>query len=185
MPSPDAADPGVPGPWPDGSDAAAFVVGITRVVVLGDVVVASVVSVLLTAWTLLTGGIVGVLRSLFRIDELWSGPLSAGLAVIAGLVLGRHPDLAQRVLFDAVGLALLVNGFIRVAAAVRPVRARSALAASGGLSAGLGLLVLDRWPAPTLWWLGSLLAMQTLVDGVSLVLAGRPRSTPGDPPAAS
>lgn len=153
--------------------------------VLGDVVVAGALSVLFTAWTLLTRGVVGVLSALFRIDELWSSWLSTGLAVVAGLLLGRHPELAVRVLFDIVGLALLVNGFLRLAGAAGHARARSTLATSGGLSAGLGLLVLSRWPAPTLWWLGTALAVQTVVDGASLVVAGRPGSGPGDPPAAA
>ena len=64
-------------------------------VVLGDVVIASVVSVLFIGWMTLAMGIVGIVASLFRIGKpgFWSAILTGGLLTVLGIVFVRNPGL--------------------------------------------------------------------------------------------
>jgi membrane protein HdeD len=154
-----------------------LVLVVTGVVVLGDVVIASVISVLFLGWTLLIGGAVGVVLAFFRIGHggFWIGMLGGVLALVAGLAFVRHPDVALVALSLAIGSIMLVSGIVRLVAAVQHPEMRLMLAVSGVLSLALGLLILYQWPTSALWLIGTLLGVQLIVDGVSLVAVGRPR----------
>jgi membrane protein HdeD len=152
----------------------------TGVIVLGDVVVASVVSVLFVGWTLVIGGAVGIGASLWRIGHggFWIGMLGGILALIAGVVFLRNPGAALVALSLAIGAVMLINGITRLAAAVQHPDARLALAFSGVLSLILGILILSQWPTSALWLIGTLLGIQLIVDGATMILIGRPRLLP-------
>ena len=65
--------------------------------------------------------------------------------------------------------------------------ARALLVLSGLISAGLGLWVLLNLTTATLTLLGTLLALQTVIEGVTLIAVGRVRpatAEPGTPHAA-
>ena len=149
----------------------------TGVIVLGDVVVASVVSVLLLGWTLVIGGAVGIGASLWRIGRggFWIGMLGGVLALIAGVVFLRNPATAQAGLSLAIGAVMLVSGITRLVAAVQHPEVRLALVLSGVLSLILGILILSQWPTSALWLIGLLLGIQLIVDGATMILIGRPR----------
>jgi uncharacterized membrane protein HdeD (DUF308 family) len=149
----------------------------TGVVVLGDVAVASVVSVLFLGWTLVIGGAVSIVASMFLVGRgsFWVGMLGGVTALVAGIVFLRYPDAALLALSLAVGAAMLVNGITRLAAAVKHREARLALVLSGALSLVLGSLILSQWPTSAVWLLGTLLGIQLVVDGATLILIGRPR----------
>jgi uncharacterized membrane protein HdeD (DUF308 family) len=156
---------------------------VTGAVVLGDVVVASVVSVLFVGWTLLIGGVVGILVALSRIGRggFWIGMLGGTLALIAGLVFVSNTEVALLALSLAIGASMVTSGIVRLVAAIQHPEARSSLVVSGVLSLGLGLLILNQWPDSALWVLGTFLGVQLVVDGVALLLAGRPRLTTSAP----
>jgi uncharacterized membrane protein HdeD (DUF308 family) len=149
----------------------------TGVVVLGDVVAASRISVLFLGWTLVIGGAVGIGTSLMLIGRagFWIGMLGGVLALVAGVVFLRNPDATLLALSLAVGAAMLISGITRLAAAVQHREARLVLLLSGLLSVLLGVLILARWPTSAVWLLGTLLGIQLIVDGTSLILVGRPR----------
>jgi uncharacterized membrane protein HdeD (DUF308 family) len=149
----------------------------TGVVVLGDVVVASVVSVLFLGWTLVIGGVVGIVASLMLIGggDFWIGTLASVLAAVSGVVLLRNPETALLALALAIGAVMLVSGITRLAAAVQNREARLALVLSGLLSIVLALIILIRWPSSALWLVGMVLGIQLIVDGATLILIGRPR----------
>jgi uncharacterized membrane protein HdeD (DUF308 family) len=149
----------------------------TGVVVLGDVVAASVISVLFLGWTLVIGGVIGIVTSLFLIRRggFWIGMLGGVLALVAGVVFVRRPDATLLALSLAIGAVMLVSGITRLVAAVQHREARLALLLSGVLSIVLGLLILNRWPTSALWLVGTLLGIQLIVDGVVLILVGRVR----------
>jgi uncharacterized membrane protein HdeD (DUF308 family) len=157
--------------------ALGLVLIVTGAVVLGDVVVASVVSVLFIGWTLLIGGAVGIIVALSRIGRggFWIGMLGGALALVAGLIFVTNTEVALLALSLAIGASMFTSGVVRLVAAVQHPEARWALIVSGGLSLVLGLLILNQWPKSALWLLGTLLGVQLVVDGVTLVLAGRPR----------
>jgi uncharacterized membrane protein HdeD (DUF308 family) len=149
----------------------------TGVVVLGDVVAASVISVLFLGWILVIGGVVGMVTSLFLIRRggFWIGMLGGVLALVAGVVFLRRPGATLLALSLAIGAVMLVSGITRLVAAVQHREARLALLLSGVLSIVLGLLILNRWPTSALWLVGTLLGIQLIVDGVVLILVGRLR----------
>jgi uncharacterized membrane protein HdeD (DUF308 family) len=149
----------------------------TGVVVLGDVVVATAVSVLFLGWTLVIGGVIAIVMSLFLIRRggFWVGMLGGVLALVAGVVFVRRPGAALLALSLAIGAVMLVIGITRLVAAVQHREARLALVLSGILSIVLGLLILNRWPNSALWLVGTLLGIQLIVDGMVLILVGRLR----------
>jgi len=147
----------------------------TGVVVLGDVVAASVISVLFLGWTLVIGGAVGIGSSLWLIGKggFWIGMLGGVLALIAGVVFLRNPDATLLALSLAIGAVMLVNGITRLVAAIQHREIRLALALSGVLSLVLGVLILSQWPTSAIWLIGTLLGIQLIVDGATMILIGR------------
>jgi uncharacterized membrane protein HdeD (DUF308 family) len=158
----------------DDEDAAFWLaLSLVRPVVLGDVVLTTTASVLATAWSLAVGGGIRAVMSLFRIGEVWGRVISAGVALVAVLVLGRGPRSGVVALAVVLGLAMSVNAFFRLAAGSRLDRAvRPALVLSGCGSAVLGLVVLLHRPIG-LGLIGTLLVLQTVVDGMTLQYASR------------
>ena len=145
-------------------------------IVLGDVVIATAVSVLLVGWLTLVAGIVGILASLFKIGKggaFWSTLLSGALMLALGILILRNPLVSLVAITMAAGLLFLTGGIIRFVAGFEPSRARWVLLFSGALSIALGLIVIFHLGTASLTLLGILLGVQLLVDGATLVLYGR------------
>jgi uncharacterized membrane protein HdeD (DUF308 family) len=156
---------------------AVFIVA--GVLVLGDVVIASVVSVLFLGWTLLISGVVGVLAALARIGRggFWLGLLGGSLSLVAGIVFVRNPGTTLLALALVAGALLITGGLVRIVLAVQQPDQRAVLALSGVIGIVLGLMILNRWPESALWLLGTVLGVQLIVDGVLLLVLGRLRVT--------
>jgi membrane protein HdeD len=152
---------------------------VTGAFVLGDVVLASVISVLFLGWSLLIGGLLGLAVALVQIrrDGSWIGILGSALAFVAGLVFVRYSGVALLALSLAIGAVMIVAGVTRLVAAAQLPEQRLLLISSGVLGLVLGLMILNRWPSSALWLLGTLLGVHVIVDGVLLILVGRPRLT--------
>lgn len=150
---------------------------VTGVIVLADVVIASVVSVLFLGWTLLIGGIAAVVLSLVRVRHAgaWIGLLGGALSVVAGIVMLRNPAASLLTLSLVVGGLFLVTGIVRLVAAVQTPEQRWLLVISGAASVLLGWMVLERWPLSSLWILGTLLGVHLLIDGLMMIIVGRTR----------
>jgi membrane protein HdeD len=157
--------------------AIGLILALTGVVVLGDVVLASVISVLFLGWTLVIGGAVGVIMSLRLIGQsrFWLAMFGGVLALVSGVIFLRHPGAALLALSLAIGSIMLVVGITRLVAAVQHTEARWVMALSGLLSLVFGLLILSQWPTSALWLIGTLLGVHLILDGVGLLMAGRPR----------
>jgi len=157
--------------------AIGLILLLTGVLMLGDVVLASVISVLFLGWTLVIGGAVGVIMSLRLIGHgrFWIGMVGGVLALVSGVVFLRHPDAALLALSLAIGSIMLVIGITRLVAAVQHPEARWVMVLSGVLSLVFGLLILSQWPTSALWLIGTLLGVQLILDGVGLLMVGRPR----------
>jgi membrane protein HdeD len=147
------------------------------VVILGDVVIASVLSVLFVGWTMLIGGAAIVIGSLFRIGEdgLWLGLFGGALTLVTGLVFVRYPGATLLTLMLVTGALLILGGLVRIVTAFSEPGQRLVLLISGALSVILGVLLLDQWPKSALWLLGTLLGIQLVVDGLLLIVLGRLR----------
>ena len=157
--------------------ALGVILVLTGMVVLGDVVLASVISVLFLGWTLVIGGAVGVIMSLRLIGRgrFWIGMFSGVLSLVSGVIFLRNPGAALLALSLAIGSIMLVVGVVRLVAAVQHPEARWVMLLSGLVSLVFGLLILSQWPTSALWLIGTLLGVHLILDGIGLLLVGRPR----------
>lgn len=102
-----------------------------------------------------------------------SGPASASGA-------HRDPDGVGRPAgqADPPVVAMRRTGWdVRMAQAVQERDQRFVLLFSGVVTLVLGVMILDRWPESALRLLGTLLGVQIVVDGLLLMVFGRPRLT--------
>jgi membrane protein HdeD len=152
---------------------------VVGVVVLGDVVIASVLSILFVGWTMLIGGAVAIVLALLRIGRsgFWIGLVSGALTFVTGLVFVRNPGVTLLALLLVTGAMLILGGLIRIIVSFSEPGQRLVLLVSGALSVVLGVLLLNQWPESALWLLGTLLGIQLVVDGLLLILFGRVRLT--------
>ena len=157
--------------------ALGVILVLTGMVVLGDVVLASVISVLFLGWTLVIGGAIGVIMSLRLIGRgrFWIGMFSGVLSLVSGVIFLRNPGAALLALSLAIGSIMLVVGVVRLVAAVQHPEARWVMLLSGLVSLVFGLLILSQWPTSALWLIGTLLGVHLILDGIGLLLVGRPR----------
>ncbi|NIH69003.1 HdeD family acid-resistance protein [Modestobacter marinus] len=156
---------------------------IAAVILLGNVVFATLVSVLLLGWTALVSGIVMVVGTLVRLRSgaSWTVALGGVVLAVLGLFILRNSAIGALTLTLIAGSMFLTTGLVRVFAASVVPEARGLLIVSGLISAGLGLWVLLNLTTASLTLLGTLLALQTLVEGVTLVAVGRVRPMPAGP----
>ncbi len=154
-----------------------ILVVLAGLVILGHTVIATVVSVLFLGWVAVITGVVALVASIFRIGRggFWPTALTGGLLLVIGLMLLRRPGVGALTLTLLAGSLFLAAGITRiVAAADRQGRAgRGLLLFNGIVSTLLGLIVLFNIWGASLTLLGVLLGVETLVDGVNLLLYGR------------
>jgi short repeat uncharacterized protein DUF308 len=84
---------------------------VAGLIILGDVVVATIVSVLFLGWLALFSGIIALVAALFRIGKggFWSTALSGGLLAVLGLMFLRHTGVAALTLTLLAGSLFLVS----------------------------------------------------------------------------
>lgn len=145
--------------------------------VLGNVVLATALSVLLLGWIALVSGVVLLVGAFFRIRSggFWSSALGGGVLAVLGLFILRNPVVGAVTLTLLAGSLFLVAGLTRLIAAAQSPEARGLLIVSGIVSVVLGLFVLFNLASATLTLLGVLLGIQTVVEGLTLLVAGRLR----------
>lgn len=150
---------------------------IAGLIILGNVVVATAVSVLLLGWTALFSGIVLLGSALVRIGSggFWSAALGGAVLVVLGLFLLRNPGVGALTLTLLAGSMFLMTGLVRIILALQIAEARWLLIISGVISGGLGLFVLLNLATATLTLLGVLIGVQTVLEGATTLLFGRVR----------
>ncbi len=157
------------------------VLGIVMVVgglvILGNTVIATAVSVLFLGWVTLFCGIMALVSALFRIGRsgFWSAALSGGLLTVLGLFVLRYPAEAAITLTLMAGVVFLASGISRFMASYEMPQARWILIVSGVISVLLGLWVLFNLTVATFTLLGILLGVEVVVDGLTILLTGRLR----------
>lgn len=146
-------------------------------VVLGNVAVATALSVLFLGWTVLLIGVAMLIGSLFRIGKggFWSTALGGGLLFVIGLVMVRNPEITALTITVVAGAMFFATGLTRVVLAFQESEYRWVLVISGLISMALGALVLFNIVAATFTLLGVLLGIQAIVEGVTVIALGRLR----------
>ncbi|MBV9060142.1 MAG: DUF308 domain-containing protein [Pseudonocardiales bacterium] len=128
---------------------------VVGLVILGDVVIATVVTVRFLGWFTLIAGIVEFIGAFARMrsGHFWSTALGGALLVVLGLLMLRNTATAALALTVVAGALFLVSGLVRVAVSFSvPVR-RWVLLFGGLASVALGLIVLfNIVPPPSRCW---------------------------------
>jgi uncharacterized membrane protein HdeD (DUF308 family) len=148
---------------------------IVGLIVLGNAALATAVSVYFLGWLALISGVVLFVASLFRIKSggFWSVALGGAVLAVLGLFILRNPLVGAATLTLLAGSLFLVSGLVRVLVSFQLPSMRWPLIVSGLASMVLGLIVLLNLASATLALLGILLGIQTLLEGLTVMIFGR------------
>lgn len=137
---------------------------------------ATLTTMVLFAWLLLIGGIVGLFQAIQSRKEasaFWLTVAVAALNIAAGVVLLRRPDVAAAALTLFVAFLLLTAGLFRVVGGVASMSARMTWTiVVGVIDLALGLLVLAEWPSSSRYVIGTFISLALLFDGLSMMSLG-------------
>jgi len=150
---------------------------VAGIVLLGDVAVATKISIWLIAWTTLISGVLLLIGALLRIRSggaLWAAVGGAILTAIGVFIL-RNPEIGALTLTLLAGALFFTGGLVRIVMAFQADRYKALLAIGGLVSLALGIWVLVDPQAATVKLLGILLGIQILVEGLTLATLGRLR----------
>ena len=119
---------------------------------------------------LLLGGIFLIIAAFGRPAGSRAGAVLAGaVAVIAGLIVVRHPSGSVLVVALAVGIYLILAGVLRLVGAVEASRGRGWLLLGALFDLVLGIVIVA-WPKFGITTLAILLGIVLIVRGLGLVL---------------
>jgi uncharacterized membrane protein HdeD (DUF308 family) len=106
-----------------------------------------------------------------KTNYFWSALISAGLAIIVGILLLSYPLHGAMVLALLLGIWFLFHGILEISFALQ-VRHHSrnwgVLLLSGIVSIVLAIIIWSGWPLNALWVVGLLLGINLIFFGVSL-----------------
>jgi len=144
-------------------------------VVLGNAVIATTVSIVFLGWMLLIAGIAGLVAAVLSVGSggVWSAAIGGGVCFVVGAMCLRHTDAAAVTLTLIMGALFLLGGLVRLVAAGVSPEHRWPLLFSGAVSTLLGLAVLFNLFDASRALLGVLLGIQTVVEGITMILIGR------------
>jgi uncharacterized membrane protein HdeD (DUF308 family) len=150
---------------------------IAGIVVLGHVALASVISVLFLGWMLLASGLVlavGAIANWGDPSRRWN--LAWGVVLgLLGLGFVRNPGVGLLTLTLLAGSLLFIAGVFRIVLAFQTDAARALLVISGAVTVVLSLMILLGWPYSALWFLGTIVGVELLIDGITIAATGRLR----------
>jgi uncharacterized membrane protein HdeD (DUF308 family) len=143
------------------------------VLAFGNLIVATVASVLFVGAMMTTGAIVQIIEA-FRVKN-WRGFLYwmiGGIIYgIAGLMAFYNPLLAAAALTLILAFSLIISGVLRswLGISLRPQAGWGWMVASGAITILAGIIFIMGWPANTLFLLGMVLAIDLTFQGVASI----------------
>ncbi|MGH7212261.1 MAG: HdeD family acid-resistance protein [Acetobacteraceae bacterium] len=141
-----------------------------------DVVVVTAATVLVIGVALLVGGVFQIIHAFLTRE--WRGfifgLLLGVLYVISGLLIMNEPLQGAIVLTLLLAAAVIVGGIVRIVLALthRDVRAWGLMLISGLVSFAVGILIYTSLPWSGLWILGTLIAIELVVQGCGWLYFG-------------
>ena len=148
------------------------------IVVLGDVVGATLLSAVLIGLCAIAGGLFELLHAFWT--KGWGGlvvHILLGLLYVAGgIVLVSQPASGAAFLTWVLGVVILTSGIVRTVIGFRRLAKLGwLLLVSGIFGIVAGLVILSGWPVTGLWVIGFLIGVDLVLHGVGwLALALRP-----------
>jgi Uncharacterized conserved protein len=140
----------------------------------GNVVATTLLSMVFIGSLLIVGGIFQIIQA-FRVnaERLWIGLIGAGYT-LAGLFIAFSPAAAALGFTLFIGGALFVSGICRfiLGLRLRPIRGWIWVIASAVLTLLLALVILFNWPITGLWAIGLFIAIDLIMQGVSMIFFG-------------
>lgn len=165
-----------------------IVLVVVGVLVLANAALATVVSIYFIGGAAVVAGIVLLAQAVVRrrAGAVWSVILGGTVLLVLGVFVLRNPVSGLVTLTLIAGALFLAVGVTRIAISGGTGDGRWLLATSGVISVLLGVLVLVNLVTASMLLLGILLGVQTLLEGVTVLLAGRqPVSGRISPPRAT
>lgn len=149
------------------------------IIVLGDVVIASLISAIVIGIAAIIAGGFEIVHAFWTKgwgSFLWQIVLGV-LYLAFGLVLVSEPASGALLLTYMLGLLLFLSGLVRIFFALRYwSEAGWTMLFSGSLGLIVGLIIIARWPMSGLWVLGILLGLDLILHGAAwLTFAWRPQ----------
>lgn len=155
-------------PWVTG--VLAMVELVLGFVLLGFPFVLGASAVWLCGFVLFVAGAVRLVQSVLRpVNRVWN--LLAALVYIAiGVLMVQMPVFSMEIGTLCIGVALLAAGMLRLLmAAVMRGRGTMWRVFNGVVSLTLGIMVVRGWPGSSLWLIGSLIAVEMIFSGWTLL----------------
>jgi uncharacterized membrane protein HdeD (DUF308 family) len=147
-----------------------IVLGLAAIV---EPLVAGLAVAVLAGWLLLAGGVVHAI-SAFRgggaKTVIWHA-LLAVLYILGGLYFVSHPLLGLGTLTLFLATILFIEGVVWVVAYFQ-LRSNIWMLLNGIVTIVLGLLIWAGWPSSSAWAIGTLLGVNLLMTGMSILFAG-------------
>ncbi|NEJ71776.1 HdeD family acid-resistance protein [Rhizobium phaseoli] len=159
--------------WFVGLGVLLFVCGL---IALGNLMLATVVSVYYIGMLMLFGGVIYLVHS-FQVrgwDHVLFWALSGLLYVLAGVSAFVNPILTSAALTLFLSLALVIAGVFRtwVGRRMKPAKGWGWIVASGVVTALAGFVIALGWPVNSLWVLGLFLAADLIIQGSTMIAFG-------------
>ena len=132
--------------------------------------------VLVVGFALIVGGIARIIAA-FSAGSFGRGTLAfigGALGLLAGVLMVARPGVGLATLTLMVGAYLLVDGIFGAVLAfqVRPEQGWGWMLFSAAMSLILGFLLLKEWPLTGLWAIGTLVGINMLFAGSSMISIG-------------
>lgn len=143
-------------------------------IAIGEPLVAGLAVSVLAGWLLLAGGIVhavSAFRSGGTRSALWHG-LLAILYLAGGVYFATHPLLGLGTLTLFLAGILFVEGVVWIVAYFQLRSGNIWMLLNGVITVVLGVMIWRHWPSSSVWAIGTLLGVNLLMTGLSILFAG-------------
>jgi len=149
-----------------------WIILIAGILALLSPLVSGLAVAMVVAVLLIFAGLTRVMHA-FKGGGFWAG-LFGVLAVIVGLVMLGRPLLGLASLTMILVVYFLALGISEIIAAIqiRPAPGWGVLLFSGIVSAVLALLIWNQWPLSGVWVIGTLVGIQLVFSGMSMIAVG-------------
>jgi uncharacterized membrane protein HdeD (DUF308 family) len=141
---------------------------------LGSPFLAAIALNVIIAWLIILAGIIHLIVAFHahRASSLiWK--LLVGLVyLIFGVYLIMHPLLGVAALTLVLASLFLIEGILDIILffKMRPLRGSSWVLVDGIITLILGLMIYSRWPASSIWAIGTLVGVSMIISGVARVM---------------